>query len=80
MESVFLGGCQVRAFNALPPDGSLGENVSVNKATPVIAAAMVGATAGLLAHVLKAKTGYAILLGAGAAVIAHYGIEKASEA
>jgi hypothetical protein len=74
METISLGGRPVSGFAAL------GENVSTNKATPVLAAVMVGSTVGLLAHMFKARTGYAILLGAGATVIAHYGIDRASQA
>lgn len=71
MESISLGGVPVRGF-------SLGDSIgSTSKATPVLAAVMVGSTVGLIAHMLKAKTGYAILLGAGATVIAKVGIDKA---
>jgi hypothetical protein len=47
-------------------------------ASTAMAAVMVGATVGLLAHVMKASTGVALLTGAGAAVIAKLGIDRAS--
>ena len=70
MESISLGGRPVPGF-------ALGESVTVS-ATPVVAALMVGATVGLLAHVLPASTGAAILYGAGATVLAKIGMDKAS--
>jgi hypothetical protein len=61
------------------PVPALGETTSApTKATPVLAAAMVGATVGLLAHVMKASAPVAILTGAGATILAKIGIDKAS--
>lgn len=51
---------------------------TTTKATPVLAAAMVGATVGLLAHVMKASAPVAILTGAGATILAKIGIDRAS--
>jgi hypothetical protein len=45
-------------------------------ATPVLAAVMTGAAAGLLAHVLKAPVWGAIMAGAGAAFLAKVGIDR----
>ena len=69
--------------SAVGPSGlqldGLGESPrETTKATPVLAAAMVGATVGLLAHVMKASTPVAILTGAGATILAKIGIDKAS--
>ena len=47
-------------------------------ASTAMAAVMVGATVGLIAHVMKASTGMALLAGAGATVLAKVGIDKAS--
>lgn len=60
------------------PGFALGAPSKTFNATPVVAAVMVGATVGLLAHVLKASNSVAILTGAGATVLAKIGIDKAS--
>lgn len=62
------------------PGFALGDaSSSTTQATPVVAAVMVGATIGLLSHVVfKSSTGVAILTGAGATILAKIGIDKAS--
>ena len=47
-------------------------------ASPVFAAVMTGAAAGLLAHVLKAPTWGAIAAGVGGALLTKVGIDRAA--
>jgi len=60
-----------------PPTGLAGVNVSVS---PAFAALTTGAAAGLLAHVLHAPMWGSILVGAGAALFTHVGIDRAAVA
>jgi hypothetical protein len=60
-----------------PSLGLAGVNVSVS---PAFAALTTGAAAGLLAHVLHAPMWGSILVGAGAALFTHVGIDRAATA
>jgi len=72
-EQISLGGHRVSGF-ALADDAK----PKTFRATPVVAALMVGGAVGFGAHMFKASMGYSILLGAAAAVLAKIGIDKAS--
>ena len=74
LQTVSLGGRPVRGF-ALGDPSPAGAEVT---ATPAIAALAVGATAGLLANLLKAPLWGAILAGAGAAVTTKFTIDRAA--
>lgn len=48
-------------------------------ASPVFAALMTGAAAGLFAHVLKAPAWGSLVAGTGAALVAKFGIDRLAE-
>jgi hypothetical protein len=66
---------QVGALGEGPSTGLAGVNVTVS---PVMASLAVGATVGLLAHVLHAPFWGSLLAGAGAAMVTNVGIDKAA--
>jgi hypothetical protein len=71
MEGIYHSGRPVGGF-------ALGDQQVAGPGTVSLAAAMTGATAGLLAYVLKAPLWGAIVAGTGAAFFTKYAIDKAS--
>lgn len=64
---------QAGALSGEPSTGLAGVDIRVS---PVFAALMTGAAAGLLAHVLHAPMWGSIVVGAGAALVTHVGIDQ----
>ena len=75
MDQISLGGRPIAGFLLDDTTGS-----SSSGATPVLAAAMTGATVGLLAYVFKAPVGVSLLAGTGAAIVTKLGIDRAAKA
>lgn len=75
METIYRGGRPVGGFalagEGTPPPAPAGGG------TVALASMMTGATAGLLAHVLRAPMWGSILAGAAAAVTTRYAIDRA---
>jgi hypothetical protein len=75
METISFGGRTVRGFALGDASGAPSPGAS-----PVFAAVMTGATAGLLAYVLKAPLWGSIVAGSGAAFVTKWGIDRAAGA
>ncbi len=71
MEVIYRGGRPVGGF------GLGQQQPATGSGTVALASMMTGATAGLLAYVLKAPLWGAVLAGTGAAVVTKYAIDRA---